>query len=144
MKRFFAMMMALLMTVSCLVISVGASEVKDANTENSSTVEPKQILTYTKVHRAYVGSSAVDITVRFTARDDAYNSSGYYITGILSASIKNVTGWHSVGSVTINRSGITYSDNYQYASIPVTYEASGGSGLRTYTTTISVSTYVDC
>lgn len=142
MKKFFAMMMAMLMSISCLVVSASASNIDDATAKDTSTVEPKQILTYSKVHRAYVGSSAVDITLKFTARDDAHNTSGYYITGILNTSIKNVTGWHSVGSVKIDQ--VSYSDNHQFASVRVTYEASGGSGLRQYTTTISVNTHVDC
>ena len=144
MKRLITMMLALIMAVSCLMVPASASDTESAQAGDISTIAPRQILTYSKVHRAYVGANAVDITIKFTARDDIANDSGYYITGILNSSIKNVSGWYSVGAVSINRSGITYSNNFQYASVPVTYQASGGSGFHTYTTTVSINTYVDC
>ena len=37
------------------------------------------------------------------------------------------------------RSGITYSNNHQKAFVPITYQASIGSGYSTYTDTITIT-----
>lgn len=139
-KKLVAIMMAVAMSFSCFALTVSAVDINEnaGQDVSVSAVQPKQILTYTHTQYVYSGVNVAKITMKYTARDDEVNDSGYYITGILNASIKKVKGWTAVGSVSIKRASITYTRNHQIASVPISYEASSGQGYNTYTDTIRI------
>lgn len=86
-----------------------------------------------------VAENIADITVKYTVRDEISNRSGYYITGIQSASVKEVKGWTAIRSdVTIDREHIVYSNNFQTAAVPIVYYASIGSGYGKQTATVLI------
>lgn len=86
-----------------------------------------------------VAENIADITVKYTVRDEISNRSGYYITGIQSASVKKVKGWTAIRSdVTIDREHIVYSNNFQTAAVPIVYHASIGSGYGMQTATVLI------
>ena len=78
------------------------------------------------------------ITINYATNTDSSNSSGEKIIAINGGSASKVSGWTSVASnITIN--SVTYTQNYQVASISVTYFASVGEGNQPYTTIVTVS-----
>ena len=89
-------------------------------------VQPREIMTFSKTQRDDKSTDELvliaDITVKYTVRDEISNRSGYYITGIQSASVKKVKGWTAIRSdVTIDREHIVYSNNFQTAAVPIVY-----------------------
>ncbi|MBS4880532.1 MAG: hypothetical protein KH138_09580 [Firmicutes bacterium] len=135
MKKILAMLLSLVMMCSCFVITAGAVETQDVDV---SPMNAREVLTLSQTQNIYVGNKIAKLTVNYTVRSEPSNTSGYYITGILNASITNVVGWTAVNSATINRSGITYADNHQLATVPITYQGSVGSGYATYSTVITI------
>ncbi len=101
---------------------------------------PREILrsSYTTTIR-YGAKYKARIKLNYTYRYEKSNASGKYITGFTSASITNVSGWYSVGSVSVKTNSISYSQNCQVAVVPITYTASIGAGNNTYNATIIVS-----
>lgn len=133
MKKICALIMTFALILSCTVIPAGAVEIGGDEAIASIEIEPREILRVNITETVYVGSQyAAEITLPYTIRNEASNSSGYYITGVLSGSIRNVKGWTAVRNVDFNPFDITYSDNHQVAVVPITYEASIGSGYATY------------
>ncbi len=108
-------------------ISIHASEVLDPVSE----ITPKEILKGSVTKTVTYAGNKAKITLYYTYRYESTNTSKKYITGVTSASISKVSGWYSVGSATINQSGISYSRNHQVASVPVTYTGGHGEGNNT-------------
>ena len=140
MKKMMVMLLALAMSISCLVLPAGAVQVEGNPCDTHMAVQPREFLQLSKTQRVVNNKKlnlVADITVKYTVRGEAANSSGFYITGIDSASAKKVSGWTSVeSSVTIG--DIVYSNNHQTAAVSVTYRASIGSGYGEYTATILI------
>ena len=130
MKKILAMLLSLVMMCSCFVITAGAVETQDVDV---SPMNAREVLTLSQTQNIYVGNKIAKLTVNYTVRSEPSNTSG-----ILNASITNVVGWTAVNSATINRSGITYADNHQLATVPITYQGSVGSGYATYSTVITI------
>lgn len=109
------------------------------NTEELNKA-PKEILrsSYTTTI-TYGAKYKAKIKLNYTYRYEKSNASGKYITGFTGGSITNVSGWYSVGSVSINTNSISYSQNSQVALVPITYTASIGAGNNAYNATITVS-----
>lgn len=144
MKKLVAIMMAVAMSVSCFVVTASAVDMQ-ANGDRVASVtevQPREILTYSMSQNIYEGTNSqlvAKVTLKYTVRGEGSNSSGGYITGVTSASIKKVKGWESVSSLTILRNKISYSRNHQIAYVPITYKGSIGSGNSTYSATITIS-----
>lgn len=84
-----------------------------------------------------VGDSAVTVTVSFQ-----YEGSGdaAVVTEIGEATAQNVAGWYSVErTATIQREAIAFNNDGQEAIVPITYEASVGSGWETYDCTVIIN-----
>lgn len=104
-----------------------ASEVIDP----VSQITPKEILKGSVTKTVTYAGNKAKITLYYTYRFESSNTSKKYITGVTSATISKVSGWYSVGSATINQSGISYSRNHQVATVPVTYTGGHGEGNNT-------------
>ncbi len=124
------------LTVSCMMVfsilanvtvPIYASEVIDPVSE----ITPREILKGSVTKTVTYAGNKAKITLYYTYRYESTNTSKKYITGVTSASISKVSGWYSVGSATINQSGISYSRNHQVASVPVTYTGGHGEGNNT-------------
>lgn len=110
----------------------------DSIEESTSEIQTREILKSSATKTVTYGSNKAKITLYYTYRYDSTNSSGKYITGVTSASISKVSGWYSVGTVTINN--ISYSRNHQVASVTVTYTGGHGEGNNTTcTATVTIS-----
>lgn len=136
-KKMIGLMLALALAVGICPAAFAASAPIPQN--DVLEIQPREILTQSKSELVRVGSNVAVITVKYTVRPEKSNDSGYYITGILNASVQNVNGWTAVGSATINSDKVVYSNNHQQASVPVTYEASVGAGYDTYSYTITIN-----
>lgn len=139
-KKMIGLMLALALAVGICPAAFAASAPIPQN--DVLEIQPREILTQSKSQIVTVGANKeymAIITVKYTVRPESSNSSGYYITGVLSASIQNLKGWTSVGAANINTNGIVYSQNHQQAVVPVTYEASIGEGYSTYSNTITIN-----
>lgn len=110
-----------------VTVPIYASEVIDPVSE----ITPKEILKSSVTKTVTYAGNKAKITLYYTYRYESTNTSKKYITGVTSASISKVSGWYSVGSATINQSGISYSRNHQVASVPVTYTGGHGEGNNT-------------
>ena len=139
MKKLVAMVMAVAMSISCFVITASAVDFNEngGQSVSVSAVQPREILTYTKTQKVYVGSLAAKVTLQYTTRSESGNSSGEYITGVKSISIAKVSGWTSVRNVKVTR--MAYSNNHQKADAYISYEGSVGSGYTTYDDVIHLS-----
>ena len=84
-----------------------------------------QILTYTSGY-------SVRVTIRYTWRYEASNSSKKYITGILGGTILVASGWTSISSTYVNVNSVSYERNNQTAYVPISYIGSIGSGPQVY------------
>ncbi len=124
------------LTVSCMMafsifsnvtIPLHASE----GIEPTSEISPREILKSSVTKTVTYNGNKAKITLYYTYRFESSNTSKKYITGVTSASISKVSGWYSVGTVTINQNQISYSRNHQVASVPVTYTAGHGEGNNT-------------
>lgn len=135
MKKMLAMLLSVVMMCSCFVVTAGAVEDQDAD---ASPMSAREVLTLSQTQNVYVGTKIAKLTVNYTVRSETSNSSKYYITGILNASITNVVGWTAVNSATIDRSGIIYTNNHQTATVPITYQGSTGSGYAPYSIVITI------
>ena len=96
------------------------------------------VYTITKYAFATYGNNSIQIRVNLQCRDEIGNSSGSYILGISSMSIESFSGWYNVERNSITKGAITYSNNNQTASLPITYRASTGTGFRSYSANITV------
>ena len=134
--------LALALSISCLAIPAGAVEFEENQADAYMTIQPREFMTLSRTQRVVYNSSlnlAVDITVNFTVRGEAGNKSGFYITGMHSASAKKVSGWTAVASdVKIDVNNIVYRNSYQTAAVPVIYRASTGSGYDEYTAIVLI------
>lgn len=142
MKKLMMLVLALALSISCLAISAGAVELEENQADAYMTVQPREFMTISRTQRVVYNSNlnlVADITVKFTVRGEAANKSGFYITGMHSASAKKVSGWTAVASdVRIDVNNVVYSNNYQTAAVPVVYRASTGSGYNEYTAVILI------
>ena len=140
MKKMMVMLLALAMSISCLVLPAGCVVVEGNAWVTHMAGQRRDFVQLSKTQRGVNSKKlnvGADISVKYTVRGEAANSSGFYITGIDSASAKKVSGWTSVESnVTIG--DIVYSNNHQTAAVSVTYRASIGSGYGEYTATILI------
>lgn len=137
-KKMISLMLVLALAVGVCPAAFAASTFAPQN--NVLGIQPREILTQSKMKIVTVGNEyAAIVTVNYTVRPETSNSSGYYITGILNGSIKNLKGWTDVRNVNINRNSIIYSQNYQQAVVSFTYEASIGEGYSTYSNTITIN-----
>ena len=143
MKKMMVMLLVLAMSISCLVLPAGAVQVEGNPCDMHMAVQPREIMTFSKTQRDDKSTDELvliaDITVKYTVRDEVSNRSGYYITGIQSASVKKVKGWTAISSdVTIDREHIVYSNNFQTAAVPIVYHASTGSGYEDKTAIVLI------
>lgn len=114
------------------IVPIYAETTLQHSNENvPSEVEGREILRGSSTKTVTYAGNKAKITVYYTYRYESSNASGKYITGFTGASISKVSGWYSVGTVTINMNGIIYSRNSQVASVPVTYTAGMGEGNNT-------------
>lgn len=135
-------MISLLLVLALVVGVCPAAFAADSSQNHTSEIQPREILTLSSTQYVYLGQQYVaEITLLYTARNETVNGSGLYITGILSGSAKNVRGWAAVGAVTIDQAHIVYSSNHQKASVPITYQASIGTGYNNYTDTIYINLF---
>lgn len=91
MKKLMMLVLALALSISCLAIPAGAVELEENQADAYMTIQPREFMTLSRTQRVVYNSSlnlAVDITVNFTVRGEAGNKSGFYITGMHSASAK--------------------------------------------------------
>ena len=148
MKRFLCIISVLAILASICNVSVLAADTIEDPTQNvsiglmDSDVTPREIIshTYTKtVALSGHPTHAVTITLSYTTRYEASNSSKAYITGVTSgsASLPWYSTYSKVGSVSIGT--VTYSNNHQTAIVPVTYQVSEGDGWQSHSTHITIS-----
>ena len=137
-------MISLLLVLALAVGICPAAFATDAPQNYASEIQPREVLTLSKTQAVAVdGKHIARITVKYTVRSEPSNISGYYITGISSASIESVIGWTAVRNAKINQSGIVYAQNHQTAAVPVEYEASIGAGYSTYKDIINIDLRFD-
>lgn len=139
MNRLTTLLMAAALSVSCVIVPAAASPISE-NTDQILTLEaqPREILRAKETHNVHVGTRIAAVTINYTVRYEASNSSGKYITGVLNGSIENVSGWTDVRNLSIDPYGVIYSKNHQVATVPITYQASIGEGYATYTDTFTI------
>ena len=85
MKKMMVMLLALAMSISCLVLPAGAVQVEGNPCDTHMAVQPREFLQLSKTQRVVNSKKlnlVADITVKYTVRGEAANSSGFYITGI--------------------------------------------------------------
>lgn len=122
-------------TLSCVMLI-------PASAANDSSVGPYTIWPCSQTFynvEAGVPGNTIDVKINFTCRDEASNSTGYYITGVLNAVLVGKSGWTSVRNVQVETDKITYTSNCQYANVPIKFEGSIGSGYAEYSTSVTIT-----
>ena len=138
MKKLMMLVLALALSISCLAIPAGAVELEENQADAYMTIQPREFMTLSRTQRV-VYNSSLNLAVDITVRGEAGNKSGFYITGMHSASAKKVSGWTAVASdVKIDVNNIVYRNSYQTAAVPVIYRASTGSGYDEYTAIVLI------
>jgi len=137
-KKVFSLLICMLLMMSCVSVPY-ANAVAEISQNAEVSIQPREILTLSKTLTCTAANGyKINVKVKYTVQADPSNTSGYLITGILSAGSATVSnGWDDVKSdVTIN--SISYSDNRQKATINITYWASVGLGYTSYTGTVTL------
>ena len=127
MKKLLALILSAMMVLSCAIVPAAATEV---TSENDTVVMRRDFLqaqTTKRIYHENDSSKYVDVTIKYSLREDLSNRTKYRIVGIGKCSVAGFGGWYDVESVEVYNNQIAYSDNNQIADVTIRYYA-GGSG----------------
>ena len=140
MKRLFAMMLAAAMCLSLCVPEFAFATERDYTENGAINAQTRDIIDLQHTEIAYYSSNSAYLTLTYTVVDDSANASGYRIVGIGRCTVEKRSGWTDVGTATVlYDTGITYYNNRQIAVVPVSYQASTGSGFANYGATVTIN-----
>lgn len=131
----------MILMMVCMPTSNHIYAEESSSTKKQSLVS-KEILTgtYTKQCKLDTGKKWVNITIYYTYRYEASNSSKKYITGIKSGKIGSYKGWQNVTGLQISSNTVYYSKNHQVVTVTVSYNGITNNGNTSHITdTITIS-----
>lgn len=139
MKKLLALILSAMMVLSCAIVPAAATEV---TSENDTVVMRRDFLQAQTTKRIYYendSSKYVDVTIKYSLREDLSNRTKYRIVGIGKCSVAGFGGWYDVESVEVYNNQIAYSDNNQIADVTIRYYAGGsGAGYDAHLGTITI------
>ena len=96
MKKLLALILSAMMVLSCAIVPAAATEV---TSENDTVVMRRDFLqaqTTKRIYHENDSSKYVDVTIKYSLREDLSNRTKYRIVGIGKCSVAGFGGWYDV------------------------------------------------